>query len=620
MNQVVIGTAGHIDHGKTTLVEALTGTNTDTLAQEKQRGITIDLGFAYLNENITIVDVPGHKKFIRNMVAGASTIHLGLLVIAADDGIMPQTIEHLHILNSLSVHKGITVITKIGLAEEDWIDLVISEVKEIEENTIFQDSPILKVDSISMEGVNDLKHTIISLVNTIKFEQKSEYFKMHVDRVFSKKGYGPVVTGTVKSGTLKVGDSVEILPEKVMAHVRGIQTHGGSVQKVKNGDRAALNLAKVDIKLLNRGTTVSNPGLISVTDKLLANLSMSPYTSWFLKNNQRIRVNIGTAEILARVRIFGKELMKNHNSNVIIIFERPVGVTINDQFVVRSYSPLDTIASGIVLETDFEYDRKFIEKCPVDILERLRYMISNFSHNPKTIEEWSKKYFISFNEMKEKLKLLDARVISDNGFVYFNHDFEYWEKETLSFIEKKCKHNSFHNYVEVNNIVQSLGISEKWAKHVIERLIKSNMLALKSGRISLVNQSLDLSEKIKIDLKKIISIIENSDSNIISIKEIIDISKLKPREIKEMIFLLNSQNKIIQINDSLIIDNNAFNNLLSSVREHFINCKTLSISDFKNISRLTRKNAIPILEYFDSRKFTKREGSKRAAGETLFVK
>ena len=150
MKQVVIGTAGHIDHGKTTLVEALTGTNTDTLAQEKQRGITIDLGFAYLNENITIVDVPGHKKFIRNMVAGASTIHLGLLVIAADDGIMPQTIEHLHILNSLSVHKGITVITKIELADDDWIDLVISEVKEIEKNTIFQDCPILKVDSISM--------------------------------------------------------------------------------------------------------------------------------------------------------------------------------------------------------------------------------------------------------------------------------------------------------------------------------------------------------------------------------------------------------------------------------------------------------------------------------------
>ena len=224
-----------------------------------------------------------------------------------------------------------------------------------------------------------------------------------------------MVTGTVKSGTLKVGDSVEILPEKLTAQVRGMQTHGGSVQKVQNGDRAALNLTKVDIKLLNRGTTISNPGLIPVTDKLLANLTMSPYTSWFLKNNQRVRINIGTAEILARVRIFGKKIMKNQNSNVIILFERPVGVTINDQFVVRSYSPLDTIASGIVLETEFEYDRKFIEKCPVDSLERLRYMISNFSHKPKTIEKWSKKYFISFDGMKEKLKLLGARVISDNG-------------------------------------------------------------------------------------------------------------------------------------------------------------------------------------------------------------
>ena len=168
--------------------------------------------------------------------------------------------------------------------------------------------------------------------------------------------------------------------------------------------------------------------------------------------------------------------------------------------------------------------------------------------------------------------------------------------------------------------MQSLGISGKWAKHIIERLIKSNMLEFKSGRISLVNQSLDLTDKIKIDLKKITNIIGNSDSNIISIKEIIDTSKMNPRKIKEMIFLLNSQNRIIQINDSLIIDNNAFNNLLSSVREYFLDCKTLSISDFKNISRLTRKNAIPILEYLDSRKFTKREGSNRQAGDLLFVK
>ena len=247
MQQVVIGTAGHIDHGKTALVKALTGTNTDTLVQEKQRGITIDLGFAYLNENITIVDVPGHQKFIRNMVAGASTVHIALLVIAADDGIMPQTVEHLHILNSLSIDNGITVITKVDLVDDEWSDLIVSEVKEIEANTIFEDGPILKVDNLSGKGINNLKQTIISLAKTIKFKQGSEYFKMHVDRVFSKKGYGPVVTGTVKSGRIAIGNKIEILPEKLIAQVRGIQTHGGDVQEVNSGDRAALNLTNIDI-------------------------------------------------------------------------------------------------------------------------------------------------------------------------------------------------------------------------------------------------------------------------------------------------------------------------------------------------------------------------------------
>ena len=233
MQQVVIGTAGHIDHGKTSLVKALTGTNTDTLAQERKRGISIDLGFAYLNKNITIVDVPGHQKFIRNMVAGASTVHIGLLVIAADDGIMPQTIEHLHILNSLSIKNGITVITKIDLVDDEWTDLVISEVEELETNTIFKDGPILKVDSLSKKGIDVLKETIISLANSIKINQRSKFFKMHVDRVFSKKGYGPVVTGTIKSGRITSGDKIEILPDRLIAQVRGIQTHGGNVQEAK---------------------------------------------------------------------------------------------------------------------------------------------------------------------------------------------------------------------------------------------------------------------------------------------------------------------------------------------------------------------------------------------------
>ena len=218
------------------------------------------------------------------------------------------------------------------------------------------------------------------------------------------------------------------MPERQIAQVRGIQTHGGSIQKVKIGDRAALNLTKVDKKILKRGTTLSDPGLMAVTDKLLAHLSMSPYTSWIINNNQRVRIHIGTAEILARVNFFKKKIKNNQTSNVIIHFERPVGVTIDDPFIVRSYSPMETIASGIVLETDSNHDRKFVEQCPLDNLERLRFMIGDLSHSPKTIEEWSRKYFIPVNEMTKRIQLIDAKVTEMDSLIYFNNDLDFCVK------------------------------------------------------------------------------------------------------------------------------------------------------------------------------------------------
>ena len=263
MQQVVIGTAGHIDHGKTSLVKALTGVDTDTLSQEKNRGITIDLGFAYLNEKITIVDVPGHQKFIRNMVAGASTIHLGILVVAADDGVMPQTLEHLHILDSLAIINGIIVITKIDTVDDEWIEMVIQDIEKIKKGTVLSSSKIIKVDSLSGKGINNLKENILSLANTVKLPFSSENFKLYVDRVFSKQGYGTIVTGTVKSGMISNGDVVELLPDKIQATIRGIQTHGGNTKSVSIGDRAALNLSKIELGVIRRGTILSEPNKIT---------------------------------------------------------------------------------------------------------------------------------------------------------------------------------------------------------------------------------------------------------------------------------------------------------------------------------------------------------------------
>ena len=216
MQQIVIGTAGHIDHGKTALVKALTGTNTDQLAQEKARGMTIDLGFAYLNEQITIIDVPGHEKFIRNMAAGAANVHIGMLVVAADDGIMPQTKEHLQILDSFSIQGGLVVLTKVDIVnDEEWIDLVELELQDLIKNTVLNGVPIIRVNNLTGDGIEAVKKHLLHIAKEVKIQIRSNEFRMHVDRVFTKKGFGTVVTGTVDSGELHVGDKLELLPNKI---------------------------------------------------------------------------------------------------------------------------------------------------------------------------------------------------------------------------------------------------------------------------------------------------------------------------------------------------------------------------------------------------------------------
>ena len=230
MNQTVIGLSGHIDHGKTTLVQALTGINTDSLIEEQRRGMTIDIGFAFLNENITLIDVPGHEKFIKNMMAGVASIDLAILVIAADDGVMPQTREHFEILNLLNIPQGIIVINKTDLADEDWIEMVELEISEMVEDSFMENSPIIKVSSTKKIGIDILKSKIIEYSKKTPRKYDRGIFRMHVDRSFTMKGYGTVVTGTVNSGNIKKGSNIEILPGNIIAKIRGLQSHGLSKQ------------------------------------------------------------------------------------------------------------------------------------------------------------------------------------------------------------------------------------------------------------------------------------------------------------------------------------------------------------------------------------------------------
>ena len=283
MKQTVIGLSGHIDHGKTALVKALTGVNTDTLTEEQKRGMTIDIGFAFLDENTTLIDVPGHEKFVKNMMAGVSGIDIALLVIAADDGIMPQTREHFEILNLLDIPIGVVAINKIDL----------SDIGELLQGTFMENAPILKVSAETGDGVDQLKTTLLDICKKVPEKQNRGIFRLHVDRVFSMKGYGTVVTGTVNSGTLKIGNSVELLPGGVKSRVRGLQSHGEEVQQVETGDRAAINLQGVEIKQIVRGSQIAEMGYLQSIDQMGVKLRLLNSAQKQIVQNQRVRIHLG---------------------------------------------------------------------------------------------------------------------------------------------------------------------------------------------------------------------------------------------------------------------------------------------------------------------------------------
>ncbi len=615
MQQIVIGTAGHIDHGKTALVKSLTGFDTDTLSQEKIRGITIDLGFAHLNEKITIVDMPGHQKFIRNMVAGASTVHLGLLVVAADDGVMPQTLEHLHILDSLSIIKGIIVITKIDMVDNEWIEMVVQDIEKIIEGTVFSSSLIVKVDSISGKGINYLKKNILSLANDIKIPVISENFKLYVDRVFSKQGYGTIVTGTVKSGKLSRGDVVELLPDKYQAIVRGIQTHGGETNSVEIGDRAALNLSKIESGVVKRGTILSEPDKITVTNVIVAFIKISKHTKWNIKNNQRIRVHLGTREVLARLKFLNKN--KTNTYNCLVQFEKKIGVTINELFLIRSYSPMETIANGIVLDLGNNIEKKLIKNYPLDLNERILFLIKNCSNSPKSLKQWSKILFLTDNVMLKMFESHDS-VNIDNGLVFLKDDFKYWKSTVLAYIKDLLNRSSLRGYIETNKISHKFKFSSDWANYIVKSLVCDGNLILSNGKVELRGQSDNLDEKSKENIESIKKIIKNSQQQIIAIKDLHKKCSLNPKIIKELIFYMSKKREIHSINGNILVSSDSFNNIVSSLNNHFLINETLSVSEFKDITGLTRKNAIPILEYLDKNNFTKRSGAERLKGEYSF--
>lgn len=347
---LIVATAGHIDHGKTALVRALTGMETDRLEEEKRRGITIELGFAFLGDDITIIDVPGHERFIKTMVAGVHTVDLALLVVAADDGIMPQTREHLEILHFLGVPRLFLVITKVEGQSPDWLDLVEAEIVDLIPLSLKPELKTFRCDSLSGRGIEDLRQALLKLQQELPPHRDPGVFRLAVDRAFSLKGFGAVITGTVLGGNVSVGDQLWVLPGSREVRVRGLQTHGRDKSSVSFGERAALNLTGLDIGSVHRGDWLTEPQVFLTTERLdvaLQSVSEAPV----IRHRERIRFHGGTAELLGRLMLLdADQLSPDEKAFGQIILENPTLAVRGDRFILRRYSPMQTLGGGVVLD------------------------------------------------------------------------------------------------------------------------------------------------------------------------------------------------------------------------------------------------------------------------------
>ncbi len=620
MTHVVIGTAGHIDHGKTALVKALTGTDTDQLAEEQARGMTIDLGFAFLNDNVTIIDVPGHEKFIRNMVAGVSTIHMAMLVVAADDGIMPQTREHLQILKLLNIPQCVVAVSKTDLAEdEEWLDLVELDIREITDG-VFKSVDVIRTSVTTGVGIAELKNLLEQKAVNVDQSTNRGFFRLQVDRVFSMAGFGTVTTGTVISGDLKKGSTVDVLPGNIKAKVRGIQSHGLDVQSVQQGDRAAVNLSGVDKDKVFRGSELALPGKLKSIKKFTAHIKLASEMKKELKHHQRVRVHLGTAEVLARVHLSGKKkLPSGSTANVNLDLEKSTVAASGDRFVLRTYSPMTTIGGGTVLTTFIPKGVKvnsWVSALDVDPVQRFGQLVDSFSTQPYTISEWALLNQCTDEKVNKWIAKLDLQT-TKKDIVFTHKILDESKKIIVSTLNIFHQRKPLRRSMGVDILQQESRLSTIWLEEVVAMMKKEGIVkfvesgvALTSYKVELVGGTAELSRKMENNLTKV-------GLKPLTTAELSQKYNENDKRVLEVLHVLKGDKKVSEIENGIWMHNENIAKLRQTLIKHFNQNNEMEVTDFKNITALTRKFAIPMLEYCDKQGWTDRSGNQRSKGDNL---
>jgi selenocysteine-specific elongation factor len=628
MKHVVVGTAGHIDHGKTSLVKALTGTDTDRLPEEKARGITIDLGFAFLEEpdglTIEIVDVPGHERFVKNMLAGVGGIDLAMLVIAADEGVMPQTREHLAICQLLRIKSGLVALTKTDLAEPDWIELVRDDVRDLLDTTFLRDCPIVPVSVRTGAGITDLRKALADLARSVPAKATDQTARLPIDRVFTVRGFGTVVTGTLTTGSLSLEDRLEVYPRGVQSKVRGLQVHGKVVERATAGQRTAVNLQAVERAAIERGDVLAPPGALLPTvlaDVTLELLGDAPRP---LKTRDRVRFHVGTQEVMARVLLVDRaQLEPGAASYGRFRLEAPIVALPGDRYVIRSYSPISTIGGGTLLDVA---PPRFKRKAPA-LLVHLTLLETGTA--AQVLEEHLKHAGAAGARAADlrartpfgpdRLRALLDELVKAGTIVavdrewYLHRDAnDRLRSQTLALLEAFHAENPLRSGISREELRSRAGnAQDRVFAQLLASLEAEDVVRSEKDQVRLASHTIRLTAEQQRVVSGVEADFRQAGAAPPSPEEALGKMGVKGSEKHELFQLLVSDRRLVRVRESLYFHAEA----LAAIQDKLIAClrqkKEVGPADVKDLLGISRKYAIPLMEYFDAQRVTVRQGERR---------
>jgi len=628
MKSIIIGTAGHIDHGKTALIKSLTGIDADRLQEEKRRGITIDLGFAHLELpgangqllRFGFVDVPGHERFVRNMLAGVGGIDLVLLVIAADEGIKPQTREHFDICRLLSIQRGITVLTKSDLVDPETLEVVRMEVEDFRRGSFLEASPIIPVSSLRGTGLDQLKQELVRLASEAPARDSTAIARLPIDRVFTMKGFGTVITGTLIAGTIRKEDELELFPSGKRVRVRGLQVHGKTAEQAIAGERTAVNLAGVDKDQLERGMVLASPGQLQTSSRIDVKLSLLP-SAKPLKTGARVHFHAFTSETIATATLYqGKQLAPGAEAFAQFRLSAPTLLVPGDRFIVRQFSPVLTIGGGVVL------DAMPVPKVPV--AERLKFLGTQDSGNADSV-------LLARINRRSPQGIMVGQLIAEIGQAgpHFNHSISELIRQRLTvrhgdlllgsavlkdsaarlhfLVSEFHKRNPLTPGISKESLREQSRLSADALQAALNFAVTENRLQITGDLVHLPGRGVEMKDDEAESRKIIEAAFSSTGLKVPSLKDVLAGLKIDKTRAQKIVTLLLRDKVLVKVSDDLVFHQTALIELRKSLAEQKSRSPRIDVARFKDLTGVSRKYAIPLLEYLDRERVTKRIGDER---------